>query len=1409
MNNTTNDTTNSDDQLIANISSFIPEELRYEFSSIDQISKNLRKKFTGTILYLQNNEFSTIQGLNTLSISTKQEMIISYFKGISDLISFYGGSSYNISGFSLLISFNHHPDDPYEQHILRVIKCTLEIIQHINNLNRGSKQAISANTQSKYCCSLVYGEYNRIIIGSELSGFHAILFGKSVNDALTAVNINKNSGNIIVSANIREQLSEGFIFTEKDDYYILRNKPEISDIPRCTNEQAHQLNDPEYQRLLKKLINPLLLDYLENDKLSKVNKFCEITCLGIKLSFINNQQQNNYDFETINNFYEYLQAETSAYNAYMITDYLHENDQYCLILFGTIQPQIYKELKALEFGIKLTEKMLQFFSDENPMQMCIATGLVYTGEFGGSRRKIFTAIGSPINQSLEILRQNLVGAIFADEITRNRCEKSYNFEIIQANTDNNQKQPSNIYKYNLCSLDNKNYNQKLFGRENELSRLNEIYEIAYKGNNLVCSIVGAAGFGKSNIIDYFCNNYLKPDSESLISKCYPHEQATPFYPWRSLLKQILKIDNKNNQMENLEHITKFFTKYLPDDVEWSSFFAKLLGMQITEDEIIKNLDSRQRQFKTFEIITSIFNQLTINKNYIIIFEDIQWIDDFSVMLFEHLEFELRKHSILFILTSRSDDKIAKFKALANFYRIELSPISDQLVKQLIHNRLNLDKPNRDLEEMIFISSGRNPYIINTMIQNLIEQKKIVENKNGTFTLSDKVNNISIGSLLYTAALKDIDLPSGDWTELLKSTAVIENILGLNLLENKNLDEMTEEQLLHAISTLEKFDSTEKNYEYNKNFIFDEVFIRDIVFQNLINKTKEQLHLLLAVYLEKNAEHTADTISEKLAYHFQLGNQKDKALYYYMTSGDKALAQNANREAINHYQTAQSMINSTTMLVDTLQIIKINKNLAVAYKQIGNYEQAENIYNELLHSNLPELDPAELHFLIGNVLQEKGENYRAIKELETSLKLLKIHVPASNFTIYFFLAAELLELILQKINPLKHIKLDSHTTDIYERQMQTLSILNKIYIFDVIEKIAWSAFAMYNVAKKLNKNDHLSIASSDFAMALIGMGLPGISYRYFSKGVKYAEKNIRVQNQAIAYSRLGFYYLFNNNLKDAISTLNHSIELYKKIGEIWEMQSALGALGQAYFLGANYSKSIDVYNELGNYSTICKSPQHQAWTICKTNFMKYLTGTIDAQEAIDYITKGIKISQEVNDQMNLCIMWGHLAAIALREGDYDSSARYAEEIMLANEKYRVIIPHVKISYVNASLAAIFAIVNNSTVLPVKKLKNIALRSMEISIKIGKQYDYLKGPSLMAKAKYLYHIEKDNNGAKFFIQNAIEASEKTANNWEKGIIYKEAAMMIPEKKEEYAARAKAIFHENNLVREEEKILLIFNI
>src|SRR6267154_613593 len=186
---------------------------------------------------------------------------------------------------------------------------------------------------------------------------------------------------------------------------------------------------------------------------------------------------------------------------------------------------------------------------------------------------------------------------------------------------------------------------KFVGREGEIAQMNHALELARRGQGQIVAAVGEAGIGKSRLFHEF-----KSASQSgwmvLEAFSVSHGKTSAYLPLIDLLKDYFEIILYG-------HVARKGKWQSPDTEDAVPNLFGLLGVAEGKDTLGR-VDAQTKKRRTLEAIKRILLRESQNQPLMLIFEDLQWIDEETQALLDLLADSVGTSKILLLVSYRPE-----------------------------------------------------------------------------------------------------------------------------------------------------------------------------------------------------------------------------------------------------------------------------------------------------------------------------------------------------------------------------------------------------------------------------------------------------------------------------------------------------------------------------------------------------------------------------------------------------------------------------------------------------------------------------------------------------------------------------------------------------------------------------------
>lgn len=366
------------------------------------------------------------------------------------------------------------------------------------------------------------------------------------------------------------------------------------------------------------------------------------------------------------------------------------------------------------------------------------------------------------------------------------------------------------------------------GRSDEIYEISQCLTESEKGRKSQCvAITGEEGTGKTALLDKAEQLAKGFRMISLRASCYRDEKDFFLRPWNDIFWEIEQcIENKVFDQELIagekEQLKQLFTGLAPEGTE---------KMGRPTFQIIER------------VVLEMCRKITQTHRIVLVFDDIQWMDDMSFQLLCRILLTVGTEKVLLLCTYNLDHDAQVMESLEKIMRqgylrvIRINPFTRQETEELLHRYLPQLEMEEEKKADIYKVTEGNAFF-------LIELINLIREKGYTLEMSPKANNVIKARL---AGLPDIENQVLDGMSMFPEKVSAEE---LELI----LPEMDRLELLRILEKLqERHLIKEVLVGWNIYYEFVHRVFREYIYERQSLGKRRACHEVLAGYYENQAE----------------------------------------------------------------------------------------------------------------------------------------------------------------------------------------------------------------------------------------------------------------------------------------------------------------------------------------------------------------------------------------------------------------------------------------------------------------------------------------------------------------------------------------------------------------------------
>jgi len=749
-----------------------------------------------------------------------------------------------------------------------------------------------------------------------------------------------------------------------------------------------------------------------------------------------------------------------------------------------------------------------------------------------------------------------------------------------------------------------------YGRQEELQALTENFQ-AYLMDKAYHHylIQGEVGVGKTALINALIRQF-KSDVTVVRVFCYQGIEGFNLKAWDDLIEK-LGILVANHRIEIPEFIKRAIISTFPS---FEKRGAALIP--VSKDEHI--FRKRTVENAIYELIKIVTRRV----NLLLIFEDIQWLDEPSLIMLKKLINERHVDNPVVYITCRNahnefiEKFIAEFSSREIIKRVQLERFSESQTLDFIHHHP---------EE---IDSG-------------MDQVVYEETEGNAFFIMELINNLKLGVAYHEMSSKTKDSLKHRLLNLSKDSLQMIQMASV-FFDRFRVEDLIQISEKHEFEVLDLIEELENMYlikeeideEDNAVYTFTHGKIKAYIYNDLSLSKKKILHNRIAKNIESK-EGLGRVVYPKLIYHYTKSNHELKALAYriknlydYLQSSHEVFPLIKERDVFNHESIFfnEHEIEEEFGKIHTLLDKKYNQrdretllDLRLKFKHMtgrhyinnGLYDKGLAVIGDLIDLARQE---GQTEYLIKGYLQNIffGINTHDLAIMNTYIELGLKEVRVHDLKFEYG--------ILLRLKGLYHV-LQSD--------------------FEYGEKLLLESIEIMSRFKDKDQYT-LNVAAAYYYM--------GDSHRFrgaFEEAIGYYEQAIEICENNDLLGRLTLFYTNAGhsayNLGDDLLAQRYfesAIKLYEQLDFPWRRSIAYGFLGLLMVKVGKYDKGISLFKQAEKYASKMNNPYELA-VVCRIRSeleLMLLEGnvfSIKLQEYVesnpeDYISKGIHYLRNFKD-----------------------------------------------------------------------------------------------------------------------------------------------------------------------------------
>lgn len=530
------------------------------------------------------------------------------------------------------------------------------------------------------------------------------------------------------------------------------------------------------------------------------------------------------------------------------------------------------------------------------------------------------------------------------------------------------------------------FRPEIAGRKNEMYTLRSFVQNVKDGGRGLVLIGGESGVGKTRLMLEVAQFARTHGLRVLSGEC-PEQPSPPLEVFRPFFLAVADRIRALGQEAREQLLGERGASLLPYAPVLQD--AALSDEQSDLDEAL-SVPPSQLRMNVFRALGHVLHQFAQEQPILLMLDDLHWADELTLGALVHLARMRALEGVLIIGSFRSEEaRVALHLLQANetVTCIELERLNEEAVASIVHDMLALEDVPLSFVQYLTTQSEGNPFFIAEYLRAAVEEGLLWRNESGVWEISEAhVNSsentpaslVALPSSLQQLVARRLQDVSDKGSALLGAASVIGREIPLHLLRQVVQMDMT--SLWSTIDVMRRRQILDYRFDGTLCFVHDK--IREILYENLAPHERKDLHQRAAQAYEVIFRKELSEYVTHIAYHWDHGEEPERAALYYKHAARRAQQRHGNDEAVQLYQAYLDL-----PLAIAPEHIEILHALSGLYEQLEMMKLADKTCQQAL-SYARQLEQRSLEgktlFLLGGLSWRSGALERGKELYEEAL-----------------------------------------------------------------------------------------------------------------------------------------------------------------------------------------------------------------------------------------------------------------------------------------------------------------------------------------------------------------------------------------------------------------------------------------
>ena len=887
--------------------------------------------------------------------------------------------------------------------------------------------------------------------------------------------------------------------------------------------------------------------------------------------------------EKLDVFIRRIQSVLVRYEGYLCQLTIGDKGSNLFIAFGAPVAHEDDVNRALSAALHMREisRELDFIQ---PVQISLTSGQLWAGAHGGKGARTYSVIGAEVNLAARLMDHAKPGQIL---VSPHIVEMTMNYSFAPLAPIQLKGIPKPMPPFVLLGKARAQsvpvQQTRMFGRESEQAmlkqRLIELTNGAAPDAGGTILIEGAAGIGKSVLVDDFIETAGQMGVKAFTGNGDPVETATQYYAARPIFEALFEISDEQEPAANQQTVFAALQGN-PFLIERLPLLSEVIPLRLPDNELTGQMIGEARAISTREFLLEILRHILIQGGppvpSVIVLDDAQWLDAATWSLISSINRELPGIQLVISLRSvepgelgaQNEEEFRRLREDSRTEYIQLQALPEEQITGLVARKLRVKSLPPAVLAFIQARAQGNPFF-SEEIAYALRDAGVLRLENGEALVrlrADELARIDFPHTIQGVITSRIDRLSPSHQLTLKVASVIGRVFLLNMLSHvhpSQVDISTLEDYLKALTQLgiTELESPTPELAY----LFKHVITQEVVYNLLTFSQRKQLHCAIAQWYEMHYASDPSPYYPRLAHHWMKGEFKEKAIHYLDKAAEQALELYSNEDVIRFISLA-----------------------------MGLYERDPDRTGKAKLNLARKLRLARWQRMLGVASLNLGYLPESIEHYKRAFRILGHPVPQTKVALIIQLIRELLIQVWHRLQATPQNRSGTNTDEEIERELAQMAIEEGLFFTQDVALMAWAILRRLNVAERAGMPAQMAECYSNLVLVtgfIQSKSLLNLYRRLMWKAVEQANRS---STRLYALARDAVPPFANAEWEEQTRIYEEGRKLALQLGDTRNLGLLTGAHATCFFMKSKYRETLPIWFETYQRAVKLDNPQELAW-----------------------------------------------------------------------------------------------------------------------------------------------------------------------------------------------------------------------